>query len=91
MTTRDDLALSGHPAETTRPARPVSTAPRLLRGSRLRNALFLAVDGRCARCTVALAPGWHADHIDPWCRTGRTNVHEMQALCPRCNAQKGAR
>jgi superfamily II DNA or RNA helicase len=32
----------------------------------------------------------HADHVTPYCVSGRTNVHEMQALCPRCNFQKGS-
>ncbi len=40
----------------------------------------------------ALDPAnWHADHIVPYSRSGRTNVHEMQALCPVCNLKKGTK
>jgi hypothetical protein len=63
---------------------------RFLRSKRLRNALYLSADGLCAKCGVPLGPDWHADHIVPWCVSGDTNVHEMQALCPECNLKKGA-
>lgn len=91
MTTRDTLPAPPGPAEVTPAPRSAASAPRLLRGSRLRNALYLAADGRCAHCHDPLLPGWHADHIAPWSRTGRTNVHEMQALCGPCNVRKGAK
>src|SRR5215218_6792313 len=66
------------------------SVPRVLRNRRLRSALYLASDGCCAECGAPLDPGWHADHVVPWSRTGRTNVHEMRALCPACNLRKGA-
>lgn len=65
---------------------------RLLRSTILRNALWLHFGGRCAICGDPLPPkGWHADHILPWSKGGKTNVHEMQALCPGCNLKKGNR
>lgn len=64
---------------------------RKLTSKRLRSALFFASDGKCALCGVELARGWHADHVEPWVLTRRTNVHEMQALCAACNLSKGAR
>lgn len=73
------------------PSSPRRLTNRRLRGRALRNALYRAAEGRCAACGVALADGWHADHIVPWCRTGTTNVHGMRALCPICNLLKGAR
>ena len=63
---------------------------RYLRSKRLRDVLYTAADGKCEHCGCDLPDNWHADHIDPWCITGRTNVHEMQALCPKCNGKKGA-
>jgi 5-methylcytosine-specific restriction endonuclease McrA len=63
---------------------------RALRSKRLRAALWIAADGKCQRCGEELLEGWHADHIEPWSETGRTNVHEMQALCAKCNLKKGA-
>lgn len=54
-----------------------------------RAALYLAADGRCARCGCELEPGWHADHIHPHSRNGVTDVVNGQALCPPCNLKKG--
>lgn len=61
---------------------------RLLTSVRLRNALFLGYDGKCAICKRPLPTGWHADHIVRFCESGRTNVHEMQPLCPPCHIAK---
>lgn len=63
---------------------------RFLRGPADRILLWQAAHGRCQRCGMDLPPAWHADHIIPWRRTQRTNIHEMQALCPTCNRTKGA-
>jgi superfamily II DNA or RNA helicase len=54
-----------------------------------RAALFLAADGRCELCGVALLPGWHGDHVTPYVRGGSTDVINGQALCPPCNLRKG--
>ena len=65
---------------------------RTLRSKRLRYLLWQAADGKCQLCGCELDPdNWHADHIIPWSKTGRTNVHEMQALCPACNLKKGSK
>jgi 5-methylcytosine-specific restriction endonuclease McrA len=54
--------------------------------------LYRQAGGRCALCGVELDPlNFHADHIEPFCVTGRTNVFDMQALCAACNLRKGAR
>jgi superfamily II DNA or RNA helicase len=65
--------------------------PRLLRSKRDRALLWYAAGGRCQQCGRPLLEAWHADHVVPWRLTHRTNVHEMQALCPSCNLQKGGR
>lgn len=62
---------------------------RTLRSKRLRALLWYAADGRCPRCGGPLGNDWEADHIVPWSVTKRTNVHDMQALCRRCNQEKG--
>ncbi len=62
---------------------------RTLRSPRLRALLWIAQDGLCANCGEELGEDWEADHPEPWRVTRRTNVHEMQALCRRCNRQKG--
>jgi superfamily II DNA or RNA helicase len=58
---------------------------------RERVALYLAADGRCSWCGEELAPGWHADHMDPHVLGGPTDVVNGQALCPTCNLKKGDR
>jgi 5-methylcytosine-specific restriction endonuclease McrA len=63
---------------------------RTLRSKRLRAALWIAANGKCQICGCDLPDDWHADHIVPWTRSQRTNVHDMQALCPKCNHAKGA-
>lgn len=63
---------------------------RFLRSKRLRAALWAAADGKCQGCGCDLPDGWHADHTVPYSVSGRTNVHEMQALCPKCNLLKGS-
>jgi hypothetical protein len=63
---------------------------RRLRSKADRIALWLAAGGRCQLCGRELLPGWHADHVEPWNVTRRTNVFEMQALCPTCNGRKGS-
>lgn len=57
---------------------------------RQRAALYLAADGRCERCGIELEPGWHADHIHPYSKSGPTDVINGAALCPSCNHKKGA-
>ena len=69
-------------------------------GQREKAALYLAADGRCQcdgctacgmdGCGAELEPGWHADHVQPHSRDGKTDVINGQALCPPCNRKKGA-
>lgn len=62
---------------------------RVLRG-KLRRKLRRWADYRCEECGAPLDDEWHADHVVPWCVTGRTDVDDMQALCVACNLEKGA-
>jgi superfamily II DNA or RNA helicase len=64
---------------------------RFLRSKRRRALLWYAAEGKCKICGEPLPENWHADHIEPWWKTHRTNVHEMQASCPYCNQKKGRR
>lgn len=64
---------------------------RRLFNRRERTALYLASDGRCQGCGIELTDGWHADHIIPFSRNGDTDIANAQALCPRCNLQKGSK
>lgn len=64
---------------------------RTLRSKKLRSLLYYSQNGKCAICGRDLPDDWHADHIIPHVVTHRTNVHEMQALCPTCNWEKGSK
>jgi 5-methylcytosine-specific restriction endonuclease McrA len=63
---------------------------RRLRSKAARYALAKASADRCALCAEPLPDNWHADHVVPYRRRPETNVHKMQATCPRCNLKKGA-
>ena len=65
--------------------------PRTLKSRRQRKMLYRAADGLCSICRRPLPDNWHADHIVPWKSSKRTNVHEMQALCPACNLKKSTK
>ena len=64
---------------------------RFLRNQRLRVKLWLQQEGKCAICRCDLNSIWHADHIIPFVISKRTDVNEMQALCPKCNQEKGSK
>jgi 5-methylcytosine-specific restriction endonuclease McrA len=53
--------------------------------------LWLAANGQCRECGKPLDRSFHADHITPFRITHDTNVHDMQALCQRCNLTKGGK
>jgi len=56
-----------------------------------RALLYIAADGKCEMCGAPLRPGWHADHVHPYSRGGKTSLTNAQALCPACNLKKGDR
>jgi superfamily II DNA or RNA helicase len=61
---------------------------RKLRNKAKRNALWIAAEGKCCLCRRELSPQWDADHLVPYSVVNNTNVHDMQALCGRCNRRK---
>lgn len=65
---------------------------RTLRGKSDRFELWNFYEGRCAICKCQLDPkNWHADHIIPYRIEQRTELSNMQALCPACNLKKGGK
>lgn len=54
-----------------------------------RALLWYEANGKCQECGEPLPEIWHADHIIPFIVSQDTNIHEMQALCPKCNLKKG--
>jgi hypothetical protein len=69
----------------------VAMTQRFLRSKKLRAVLWYEQDGKCAICGVPLPEHEHADHTVAFVWTRRTNVHEMQLVCPKCNLQKGSK
>jgi HNH endonuclease len=56
-----------------------------------RRVLAFVSGGVCSRCGKQLPEQFHADHVLPWSRGGRTITTNGAALCPRCNLIKGNR
>lgn len=64
---------------------------RFLRSRWMRWALRRRENFFCPKCGEPLNASFHADHIKAFAKGGKTNMHEMQALCPTCNLKKGDR
>jgi hypothetical protein len=58
-----------------------------------RFVLRLTGFNRCANpdCRVPLDRSFHADHVQPFSKSGRTRLSNGQALCPTWNLRKGAK
>ncbi len=54
-----------------------------------RGILIFQSAGRCASCNKRLSGYFHADHIIPWSKGGKTLINNGQALCEKCNLKKG--
>ncbi|MGC6496317.1 MAG: HNH endonuclease [Candidatus Puniceispirillaceae bacterium] len=59
--------------------------------SRQRKMMRFLAGNRCAICNLVLSDEFHADHIVPFSKSSKTVVSNGQALCPKCNLEKGVR
>jgi 5-methylcytosine-specific restriction endonuclease McrA len=50
--------------------------------------LRIMAGNRCSICEQPLGSSFHADHIVPFSKGGRTILQNGQALCARCNIKK---
>lgn len=65
-----------------------SDNPRLFSYSQ-RVDIFHRSNKRCQICNTNISwRNWHADHIIPYSKGGKTEVSNGQALCPTCNLKK---
>lgn len=55
----------------------------------IKSLLYIRQDGHCAICGTELKGEFHADHIHPYSKGGRTTIENCQLLCPKCNLSKG--
>jgi len=58
---------------------------------RQRKMLRLLAGNVCQGCGEKLSADFHADHILPFSKGGKTITRNGQALCPTCNGKKGNR
>ena len=57
--------------------------------NRQRQILFWVAGGKCQVCGQKLKHDFHADHMWPFSKGGKTITRNGQALCPKCNTSKG--
>jgi len=78
-----------------RPAAPevvsVRLDPQRAFSSGQKKEIYLRANGHCVGCGQSLDSDWHADHIVPHARGGRTEIVNGQALCQPCNNRKSAK
>jgi len=54
--------------------------------------LFQFAGGLCQLCNTPLnSENYHADHIKPYSKGGKTDIKNGQALCRSCNLKKGSK
>ena len=64
---------------------------RRLFNKRQRLILAMRSGGRCEGCGKKLTKSdYHADHVRPWSKGGKTVTNNGAALCATCNLKKGA-
>ena len=51
--------------------------------------LRLLAGNKCESCGDPFQDNYHADHIVPYSKGGRTIIRNGQALCAKCNLKKG--
>lgn len=73
------------------PAIEVRLDPQRTFSKLQRDEILRRSNGHCVGCGTPLGADWHADHIVPHARGGRTEVINGQALCRPCNSRKSAK
>ena len=53
--------------------------------------LRICSGNKCNHCGKVLKTNFHADHIYPYSKGGKTNLNNGQALCATCNLRKSNR
>jgi 5-methylcytosine-specific restriction endonuclease McrA len=56
---------------------------------RQKKILALSSGNMCEICGGSLTKSFHADHVIPYSKKGKTILNNSQALCEKCNLKKG--
>ena len=56
---------------------------------RQKKILALSSGNVCEKCGASLSKSYHADHVTPFSKKGKTIQNIAQALCQKCNLEKG--
>ena len=56
---------------------------------RQKKVIEVLAGNKCKICGKNLKSSFHADHIIPYSRKGKTILQNAQALCANCNIKKG--
>jgi len=60
--------------------------------SKTQRKILAIISGyNCTKCGKRLRNIFHADHIHPFSKGGKTILRNGQALCKECNLSKGAK
>jgi 5-methylcytosine-specific restriction endonuclease McrA len=78
------------PREASAPVAPRLDPQRAFNAAQ-KKEIYLRSNGHCTGCGQPLDSDWHADHIVPHARGGRTEIINGQGLCQPCNNRKHAK
>ena len=56
---------------------------------RQKKILALSSGNICENCGASLSRSYHADHVTPFFNICKTILNNAQALCQKCNLEKG--
>lgn len=63
--------------------------PKRLFEEKEKTQIFSRDKGVCRNCRKKVTEHtWHADHIRPWIKGGKTEIDNGQLLCIKCNLHK---
>ena len=65
--------------------------PRRFFTNREARVLYLTSGGICSVCGEPLGEDWESDHVIPHSKGGKTIFNNGQAICKKCNREKGAK
>ncbi len=60
--------------------------------NKIQRKILATISGnRCSICNNIFDNNFHADHVTPFSKGGKTVLKNGQALCAKCNLSKGTK